>query len=106
MAPRKTRMSKRAKTYADRAIKTSRNALLCDICEGMYREFLRNKKRLPYGHITNLLRELKPQEDWLTHNIINKVFMSYKGDMKQKLEDKTQQPSNVHGQVVGGSSLG
>ena len=106
MAPRKTRMSKRAKTYADRAIKTSRNALLCDICEGMYREFLRNKKRLPYGHITNLLRELKPQEDWLTRNIINKAFMSYKREMKQKLEDNTQQPSNMHGQVVGGSSLG
>jgi len=72
----------------------------------MYKEFLRNQNRLPYGHISNLLRELKPQEDWLTRNIINKAFMNYKGEMKQKLEERTQQPSNMSGHVVGGSSLG
>ena len=96
MASRKTQTLKRAIVYADRAIKISRNALLRDICEGIYIEFLRDQKRLQYDYITNLLRELKPQEDWLTRIIINKGFMNYKGKMKQKLKDKTQQPSNMH----------
>ena len=106
MAPRKTRTSKRVKTYANRAIKSSRHALLRDVCEGMYKEFLHNKNRLPYGHVSNLLKELKPQETWLTRNIINKSFMNYREEMKQKLQVKTQQPSDMHSYVVGGSNIG
>ena len=106
MAPRKTRTSKRVKTYANRAIKSSRHALLRDVCEGMYKEFLHNKNRLPYGHVSNLLKELKPQETWLTRNIINKSFMNYREEMKQKLPVNTQQPSDMHSYVVGGSNIG
>ena len=103
---RKTKTSKRAESYANRAIKTSRAALLDDVCEGMYKEYINNNNRLPYGHVTNLLNELKPTEEWLTRNIINKSFMKYKAAVKQRLEEKTRQPSRLRGTVIGGSKLG
>ena len=103
---RKTKTSKQAESYANRAIKTSRAALLDDVCEGMYKEYINNNKRLPYDHVTNLLNELKPTEEWLTWNIINKAFMKYKASMKQRLKEKTQQPSCLSGIVIGGSKLG
>ncbi len=61
---RKTKKSKRIESYANRAIKSSRTALLDDVCEGMYKEYLDNNKRLPYGHVTKLLNELKLTEEW------------------------------------------
>ena len=63
---RKTRTSKRAQYCADKAIQSSRNALLAAICEDMYKEFVHNNNRLPYGHVTHLLHELKPKETWMT----------------------------------------
>ena len=101
MAPRKTRTSKRVQSYTNRAIKSSRIALLHNICDGMYKEFHGNKKRLPYVHTSNLLRELKLQETWLTRNIVNKSFINYREEMKQKLQVQTQQPSDMRGCVVG-----
>ena len=78
---RATKTSSRAKIYADRALKTSRSALLKDICEGMYKEFVRNNNRLPYGHVTQLLNALKPQETWISRNIINKAFIKFREDI-------------------------
>ena len=80
---RKTRTSKRVESYANRAIKTSRNALLSDICEGMYKEFVLNNHRLPYGHVTKLVDELKPKESWISRNIINKAFIKYRANQKK-----------------------
>ena len=80
---RKTRISKRVENYANRAIKTSRNALLSDICEGMYKEFVLNNHRLPYGHVTKLVNELKPKESWISRNIINKAFIKYRANQKK-----------------------
>ena len=79
---RKTRTSKRAQCCADKAIQSSRNALLAAICEDMYKEFVHNNHRLPYGHVSHLLRELKPKETWVTRNIINKAFIKYRADHK------------------------
>ena len=59
---RKTRTSKRVESYANCAIKTSRNALLIDICDGMYKEFVLNNHQLPYGHVMKLVNVLKPKE--------------------------------------------
>ena len=103
---RKSKTSKRAEDYTLRAIKSSRKALLNTIVEDMYQEYLKNDNQLPYGHVTNLLDELKPREDWVTRSIINKVFIKYKAEMKKRLEGKTQQPSILQGTIVGGSSLG
>ena len=55
---RSTKTSKRVQSYANKAIKSSRKALLEVACEGMYKEFIRNKNKLPYGHVTNLVNEL------------------------------------------------
>ena len=77
---RPTKTSSKAQVYADRALRTSRNALLKDVCEGMYREYIHNNNRLPYGHITQLLKALKPREEWLNRNIINKAFMKFRKD--------------------------
>jgi len=80
---RKTRTSKRVENYANRAIKTSRDALLADVCEGLYKEFLLNNHRLPYGHVTKLLNQLKPKESWISKNLINKAFMKYRAEQKK-----------------------
>ena len=63
---RKTKAFQRVESNANRAIKTSRAALLDNVCKGIYKEYINNYKGLPYGHIANLLNELKPTEEWLT----------------------------------------
>ena len=78
--------SSRAQIYADRALKTSRNALLEDICEGMYGEFIRNNIRLPYDHVPQLLKALKPREFWLSRNIINKASIKFRKDIESRNE--------------------
>ena len=90
---RPTKTSSRAQIYADRALKTSRSALLKDICEGMYKEFVRNNNRLPYGHVTQLLNALKPRETWISRNIINKSFIKFREDVARR--NKLSIPQNV-----------
>ena len=34
-----------------------------DLCKGMYDAYKNNNNRLPYGHLNNLLKEVKPNED-------------------------------------------
>ena len=97
---RKTRTSKRVASYANRAIKTSRNALLTDICEGMYKEFVLNNHRLPYGHVTKLVDQLKPKETWISRNIINKAFIKYRFEQK-----KTKEPCKVEGSTTGSNEF-
>ena len=74
---RSTKTSKRVQSYANRAIQTSRKALLKDACDGMYNEYVRNNNKLPYAHVTNLVNELKQREGWITKNIVNKAFIQY-----------------------------
>ena len=85
--PRKTEPSLKVQKYTNRAIQLSRNALLDDLCEGIYEAYINNGKRLSYGHVTNLLKELKPKEKWLPRNIINKSFMKYRNNNKM-IEEK------------------
>ena len=95
---RKTRTSKRAQYCADKAIQSSRNALLAAICEDMYKEFVHNNNRLPYGHVTHLLHELLPKETWVTRNIINKAFIKYRASQKVGLVNKhktTELPDSI-----------
>ena len=94
---RKTKTSLKVQKYADRAIQSSRNALLNDLCEGMYEAYINNGKRLPYGHVTNLLKELKPKEKWLSRNIINKSFMKYRDKRKKILEEAKVVPDAIRG---------
>jgi len=47
----------------------------------MYKEFVRNNNRLPYGHVTQLLNALKPRETWISRNIINKAFIKFREDV-------------------------
>ena len=90
--PRKTKTSLRVQKYANRAIQSSRNALLEDVCEGMFEAYLNNGQRLPYGHVTNLLSELQTKEKWLSRNIINKAFMKYRHKKKNKVLEKEVNP--------------
>ena len=83
--------------YADRAIQSSRNALLNDLCEGMYEAYINNGKRLPYGHVKNRLKELKPKEKWLSRNIIHKSFMKYRDKRKKILEEAKVVPDAIRG---------
>ena len=98
---RKTKTSLKVQKYADRAIQSSRNALLNDLCEGMYEAYINNGKRLPYGHVTNLLKELKPKEKWLSRNIINKSFMKYRDKRKKILEEAKVVPDAISGISTG-----
>ena len=83
---RPTKTSLKAQHYANRAIRSSRNALLSDICEGMYREFVCNENWLPYGHVTPLMKAIKPREPWLSCNVINKAFIKFRKDIACKNE--------------------
>ena len=80
---RNTRTSKLVENYANYTIKNSRNALLSDVCEGIYKEFVLNNHQLPYGHVTKLVHELKPKEKWISRNAINKAFIKYRADQKR-----------------------
>ena len=78
---RKTRNSKRVMKCANRARKISRNVLLEELCKGMYKAYQSNGDRLPYRHLSKLLEEVKPDNKWLTRNMLNKAFMRYKSKM-------------------------
>ena len=83
---RPTETSLKAQSRANRAIRFSRSALLSDICEGMYREYVRKKNWLPYVHVTQLLNTIKPREPWLSCNVINKAFIKFRKDIACKNE--------------------
>ena len=53
---RKTKTSSRVQKYTNRALKSSKDALLADLCERMDEAYIHNGKRLPYGHVTKLLK--------------------------------------------------
>ena len=73
----------------------------------MYNEYLKNNNRLPNTHIIHLLNESKARKDWATRRFINKAFMKYKAEMKNKrLEEKTKQPSSPQETIVGVSDIG
>ena len=76
--PRKTKNSLELDRLAKRAQRNGRQALLDDICEGMYEKYLRNNNRLPYGHLEGILKALVAKEEWLSRNILNKAFMKYR----------------------------
>ena len=78
MTKRKAKNSKKVVTYANRAQKISRDTFLQDLCKGMYEAYKNNDNRLPYGHLNNLLKEVKPDNDWMTRNRLNKAFIKYK----------------------------
>ena len=83
---RPTKTSLNSQCYANRAMRSSRNALLSYICEGMYREFVRNGNWLPYGHAAQLMKAIKPREPWLSRNVINKAFIKFRKDIACKNE--------------------
>ena len=78
MTRSKTRNSQRVIRYANRARKISRDALLSDLCKGMYEAYKKNNNRLPYGHLNNLLKEVQPDNEWMTRNMLNKAFIKYR----------------------------
>ena len=92
-----------AAKYAKRALKNSRKALLLDICEGMIESYKHNNNRLPYGHVENLLKALKPKESWMTRNIINKAFMKYRKD--QELGTKKSDTVGTNGTNCSGGEI-
>ena len=48
---RKTNNSKKVAKYANQALRVSRNALLIEMCRGMYEAYKINGNRLPFRHI-------------------------------------------------------
>ena len=68
MTKHKTKNSKKVVTYANRAWKISRDALLQDLCKGVYKAYKKNSNRQPYGHLNNLLKGVKPDNDWMSQN--------------------------------------
>ena len=55
--------------------------MLEELCKGMYKAYQSNGDRLPYRHLSKLLEEVKPDNKWLTWNMLNKVFIKYKSKM-------------------------
>ena len=54
----------------------------------MYDSYKKNGNRLPYGHVEVLLKELRPNEPWMTRNIVNKAFMKYRKDLAMEKDKK------------------
>ena len=75
---RKSNTSKKVAKYANQALKVSRNALLEELCRGMYEAYKVNGNRLPYRHLAKLLKEVQPANEWLTRNKLNKAFIKYR----------------------------
>ena len=102
--PRVTKTSLRIEKFADKATKSSRKALLTSLCDDMYSLYVKNGNRLPYGHISVILKRLKPTEPWLTRNIINKAFLNYRKLDAPKVE-KTSHSVPQQLVVVPGKSM-
>ena len=59
-------------------VKKARDVFLNELCKGMFEAYQKNGNKLPYRHLINLLKEAKPDNEWLTHNILNKAFIKYR----------------------------
>ena len=68
MTKRKNKNSKKVVSYTNRARKISRDTFLQELCKGMYHTYKNNNNRLSYGHLNNLLKEVKSDNDWMTRN--------------------------------------
>ncbi len=84
--PRVTKTSLCIQKFADKATKSSWKALLASLCDDMHSLYIKNGNRLPYGHISVILKRLKLIEPWLTRNIINKAFLNYRKHDAPKVE--------------------
>ena len=78
MANRKTRNSRRVIHCANKAKRKSRDILLDKLCNGLFDAFKKNGNKLPYKHMSNLLKEVQPGNNWMTRNTLNKAFIKYK----------------------------
>ena len=74
MVKRQTPTSKRAAPATKRLVKASQNAALDSICASMAEAAHENKGKVPYGYVTDVVKEWH----WLTRNIINKAYMKYR----------------------------
>ena len=74
----KTWNSRKVSQYANRDRKKARDIFLNELCKGMFGVFQKNGNKLPHRHLTNLLKEAKPDNEWLTHNVLNKAFIKYR----------------------------
>ncbi len=63
-----------------------------DACEGMYNEFVRNNNKLPYGHVMNLVNELRQRGEWITKNIVNKASIQYRKERTRELRESLETP--------------
>ena len=78
MTNRKTRNSRRVIRCANKAKRKSRDALLDELCNRLFGAFKKNGNNLPYKYMSNILKELQPDNDWLSRNSLNKAFIKYK----------------------------
>ena len=78
-------------------VKASRKGALDDICIKMHTAMCSNNNRLPYGYVTKLLDDLKdaPSFQWLTRNIINKAFLSFKAKLEEQKKNQDQKEKIV-----------
>ena len=67
----------------------------------MYEAYIRNNNRLPYQHLENILKEVKPDHDWMTRNILNKAFRKYRLKMNQNQDSKSPSACDNIPEMVG-----
>ena len=60
----------------------------------MYDAYVQNDGRLPYRHLENIHKEGKPDNEWITRNILNKAFRKYRLEMDKKTESKPPSESD------------
>ena len=63
---------------------------------GIKKEFVRNKHKLPYVHVTNFVNELRQREDWVSKNIVNKAIIKYRKERAiRELRESLVTPPSV-----------
>ena len=81
MTRSKSRNSQRVIRYANRAQK-SPEMHSCQIYAKGCMTPMNNNSMLPCGQLNNLLKEVKPGNEWMTRNMLNKAFMKHQHQQK------------------------
>ena len=65
--------------------KSRRKLLLNQICEELlYMESTSPNGKLPWGSVTNIVKQTQGDNPWVTRNIINFAYKKYTSKMKKK----------------------
>ena len=76
----KLKCTRKVKALSRKTEKDAREATLTVICNNIDQEVQNNDGKMPYGLVSQMAREFNKKFPWITRNVVNKRYMSYKKD--------------------------